>query len=187
MFEFFLALFGGTYYGGKVANEKRKLKDADIHTRKLIDTLKQDNAQWIRCVVDDRLEHTLNELQTEDAERMRQRILDEAKLISVSDDMVLMGLLAQKAKIPRSIAENGIHSRGVWDYAEQQSWTEQRRFMVWYDKELRRNGLQEPLLFVGGVNENKVRQNISLASPVTATSNMISGRYFWAPMRIRVY
>ena len=53
MFEFFLALFGGTYYGSKIANEKRKLKDADTQTRKLIDTLKQDNEQWIQRVVDE--------------------------------------------------------------------------------------------------------------------------------------
>ena len=118
---------------------------------------------------------------------MRLRILSEANLVSISDDMVLMGLLAQKAKIPKSIAENGIRSCGVWDYAEQQRWAEQRRFMIWYDKELRCNGLQDPLLFVDGINETKVRHNINVASPVSATSHVISGRYFWAPMRFHVY
>lgn len=187
MFEFFLALFGGTYYGSKLANEKHKSKEADKRTQKLINDLHRDNERWLRGVVDIKLEYDINNLSVEETEKMRMRILNEAKVETVTDDMVFMGLLAQKAKIPKSIAEVGIRSRGVWDYAEQQRWAEQRRFMIWYDRELRRNGLQEPLLFVDGVNENKVRHNINLANPVTATSRVIGGRYFWAPMRIHVY
>ena len=58
--------------------------------------------------------------------------------------------------------------------------------MIWYDKELRQNGLQEPLLFVNGSNAKNVFHNINVASPVTSTSRMIGGRYFWAPMRVNV-
>ena len=187
MFEFFLALFGGAYYGGRLANEKHKLKEVDNQTQKWISTMQQDNEKWLRRVVDIKLEYEANKLDSDDANKMRERILNEASLISVSDDMVVMGLLAQKAKIPRRIAERGIPSYGIWDYAEQQRWNEQRRFMLWYDKELRRNGLEEPLLFVDGINENKVRHNINVASPVTSTSRMIGGRYFWASMRFHIY
>lgn len=187
MFEFFLALFGGAYYGGKLANEKHKLKEADKQTQSFINELQSDNERWIRNVVDSKLEYDISKLSDDEIERMKLRILNEAQLDSITPEMIVMGLLAQKAKIPKKIAEQGIHSRGVWDYAEQQRWAEQRRFMIWYDRELRRNGLQEPLLFVDGVNENKVRHNINLANPVTATSRVIGGRYFWAPMRIHVY
>lgn len=186
MFEFFLALFGGTYYGSKLANEKHKSKEADKRTQELINDLHRDNERWLRSVVDIKLEYDVNNLPVEEIEKMRMRILNEAKVETVTDDMVFMGLLAQKAKIPKSIAEVGIRSRGVWDYAEQQKWSEQRRFILWYDKELRNNGLQEPMLFVDGVNANNVFHNINAASPVTSTSRMIGGRYFWAPMRVNV-
>lgn len=186
MFEFFLALFGGTYYGSKLANEKHKSKKADERTQELISNLHRDNEQWLRQVVDVKLEYDIGNLSNEQFEKMRTRILNEAKVETVTDNMVFMGLLAQKAKIPKSVAEEGIRSRGVWDYAEQQKWAEQRRFILWYDKELRRNGLKEPMLFVDGVNSNKVFNNINVASPVTSTSKMIGGRYFWAPMRVNV-
>lgn len=187
MFEFFLALFGGVYYGGKLANEKHKLKEADKRNQKFVGELQRDNEQWLRKVVDIKLEYDISKLSDDEIERMKLRILNEVHLDTVSPEMIIMGLLAQKAKIPKKIAEHGIYSRGIWDYAEQQRWAEQRRFMIWYDKELRHNGLQEPLLFVDGVNANAVRHNINLASPVTATSRVIGGRYFWAPMRIHVY
>ena len=186
MFEFFLALFGGIYYGGRLANQTHKLKEADKRTQELINNLHRDNEQWIHRVIDTKLEYNVNKLPAEETEKMKARILYEAKVETVTDDMVFMGLLAQKAKIPKSIAEEGIRSRGIWDYAEQQRCNEQRRFMIWYDKELRRNGLEEPLLFVDGVNESKVRHNINVASPVTSTSRMIGGRYFWAPMRVNI-
>lgn len=186
MFELFLALFGGVYYGSRLANEKHKSKEVDNQTQKWISTMQQDNEKWLRRVVDIKLEHEANKLDSEDANKMRLRILNAVQLTSVSDDMVVMGLLAQKAKIPRRIAEGGIRSYGLWDYDEQQRWKEQRRFILWYDKELRRNGLDEPLLFVDGVNESKVCHNINVASPVTSTSQMIGGRYFWASMRVNV-
>lgn len=188
MFEFFIALFGGIYYSFKIVNENHKIKEADKRAQRFIDELQQDNERWIGCVVDSELEYTIrSKLYGDDIENMKSRILNEAQLSYVYPDMVVMGLMAQKAKIPKRIAEYGIGSRGVWDYAEQQRWADQRRFMIWYDKELRRNGLREPLLFVDGVNGPKVRQNISVASPVTDTSRVIGGKYFWAPMRIHVY
>ncbi len=186
MFEFFLALFGGAYYGGRAANEKHKLKEADRHTNNLISEMQRDNDNWIRRVVDIKLESEINNLEGDSIDKIKQRILNEANITSVSDDMIIMGLLAQKGKIPKRIAQNGIRSYGIWDYDEQQRWTVQRRFMIWYDKELRRNGLNEPMLFVDGVNEHMVHQNIGLANPITTTSRMVGGRYFWASMRFNI-
>lgn len=101
--------------------------------------------------------------------------------------MIIMGLLAQHGKIPKKIAERGIHSRGIWDYTEKLRWQEQRKFMLWYDQELRKHGIKEPLLFVDGINEHSARLNISVATPITETTKIIGGRYFWAPMRKNVF
>ena len=98
-----------------------------------------------------------------------------------------MGLLAQHGKIPKTIAERGIHSRGIWDYAEKLRWQEQRKFMLWYDQELGKHGIKEPLLFVDGINEHSARFNISVATPITEGTKMIGGRYFWEPMRKNVF
>ena len=187
MFEFIFVLLALAYYGCRIVSEKQELKEADKRTQNFINELQSDNERWIRTVVDSKLEYDISRLSDDEIERMKLRILNEAQLDSITPEMIVMGLLAQKAKIPKEIAEQGVRSRGVWDYAEQQRWAEQRRFMIWYDKELGRNGLQEPLLFVDGVNASKVRHNIRVAKPVTETSEVIGGRYFWAPMRINVY
>lgn len=187
MFEFFIALFGGAYYAGRHQIEKQRNENADVRNRILIQNLSRDYEDWVSSVVDIKLEYNISKLSDDEIEKMAQRIINEACIETITPEMVVMGLLAQKAKIPKNVADYGVRSRGVWDYAEQQMWTEQRRFMLWYDKELRRNGLQEPMLFVDGVNEVNVRHNINVANPITNTSRMVGGRYFWKPMRANVY
>lgn len=183
MFEFLIALFGGLYYSGKYINEKSTHRKIDIQTKRRIDEMRSDFDGWFKCVVDDKLEYEIMSTPKDIFENMRQRIYKEANLQIVSDDMVVMGLLAQKAKIPKSIAQSGIPSRGIWDYSEKLMWAEQRKFLLWYDNELRKNGLSEPMLFVDGVNANEVRHNINLATPIAKGTQMIGGRYFWAPIR----
>lgn len=182
MFEFFLALFGGLYYGGKSLGEKAENKKINKQTQAWIKDMKNDYEEWIERVVDDKLEYEISQNHTA-FKAMEQRILKEVGLKVVSADMVIAALLAQKAKIPKNIAMSGIYSRGVWDYVEQQRWVEQRLLMIWYDKELRRNGLDEPLLFVEGYSGHHVNQHMELAVPVKDVSKIIGGRYFWAPMR----
>ena len=50
MFEFFLALFGGLYYGTKMVNEKSQTRKADAQTKELIDTLNSDFNSWIHTL-----------------------------------------------------------------------------------------------------------------------------------------
>ena len=186
LFEFFLALFGGLHYGSKYANEKKAMKKADERNRQLIDTLMSDHDKWMKKVVDDKAEYELKNATDEEISNVNNRILTEAKIEEVTPQMILMGLLAQKGKIPKNVADSGIRSRGVWDYAEQLQWKEQRKFLLWYDRELGKNGIQEPLLFVEGSNEHTVFQDIRVACPITETNKMIGGRYFWEPMRWNV-
>ena len=187
MFEFIFVLLALAYYGCRIVSEKQELKEADKRGQSFVNELRSDYEQWFDKVVDIKLEYDVKNLPFEEKEKMRMRILNESKVNNVTNDMIFAGLLAQKAKIPKKFVENGIFSFGIGNYTEQLRWAEQRRFMIWYDKELGRNGLQEPLLFVDGINLSKVRHNIRVAKPVTETSKVIGGIYFWAPMRIHVY
>ena len=187
MFEFFLALFGGLYYGTKMVNEKSQTRKADARTKELIDTLNSDFNSWIHRVTNEKLEYEIQFFKDSTFAAIYNRIINEAKVSDVTTDMLIMGLLAQHGKIPKTIAERGIHSRGVWDYAEKLRWQEQRNFMLWYDKELKSHGINEPILFVNGMNEHSVRHNISVATPISEGTEMIGGRYFWEPMRKNVF
>ena len=187
MFEFFLALFGGIYYASKMCNEKSQSRKADIRNQAIIGTLNKDLDSWMRKVTNEKLEYEIKFTSDSAINAIHDRIINEAKIESVSPDMIIMGLLAQHGKIPKEIAERGIHSRGIWDYAEKLRWQEERKFMLWYDKELGKHGVKEPLLFVDGTSEHSVRLNISVAAPVAETTKMIGGRYFWKPMRKNVF
>lgn len=187
MFEFFLALFGGLYYGTKMCNEKSQSRKADARNQEIINTLKSDFDIWMRKVTNEKLEYEIQFTSDSTINAIHNRIVNEAKIEAVTPDMIIMGLLAQHGKIPKEIAERGIHSHGIWDYAEKLRWQEQRKFMLWYDHELRTHGLKEPLLFVDGVNQNSARFNISLATPISEGTIMIGGRYFWEPMRKNLY
>jgi len=187
MFEFFLALFGGLYYGTRLCSERHKTKKLDAQTEALINTLKSDYEAWMRKVTNEKLEYEIQNSSDSTITEIHNRILSEAKISSVTPDTLTMGLLAQHGKIPKSIADHGIHSRGIWDYAEKLRWQEQRKFLLWYDKELRSHGIKEPLMFVDGINEHSVRSNISVATPISNGTEMVGGRYFWKPMRKNVY
>ena len=187
MFEFFLALFGGLYYGAKMCNEKSQSRKSDARNQEIINALNRDFDTWIRRVTNEKLEYEIQNASDSTIAEIYNRIINEAKVDSVTPDMIIMGLLAQHGKIPKKIADRGIHSRGVWDYAEKLCWQEQRKFLLWYDKELGAHGIEEPLLFVDGVNEHYARYNISLATPISEATKMIGGRYFWEPMRKNLY
>ena len=187
MLEFFLALFGGLYYGAKMCNEKSQSRKADARNQEIINTLNRDFDTWIHRVTNEKLEYEIQFTSDSTINVIYNRIVTEAKIESVTPDMIIMGLLAQHGKIPKKIAERGIHSHGIWDYAEKLRWQEQRKFLLWYDKELQSHGINEPLMFVDGVNEHSVRSNISVATPISEGTKMIGGRYFWTPMRKNVY
>lgn len=187
MFEFFLALFGGLYYGTKLCNEKHQLEKADERNKETINSLNNDFDGWIRRVTNEKLEYEIQFTSDSAVNAIHNRIVNEAKITTVTPDMIIMGLLAQHGKIPKTIAERGIHSRGIWDYAEKLRWQEQRKFMLWYDQELGKHGVKEPLLFVDGINEHSARFNLSVATPITESTKMIGGRYFWEPMRKNVF
>ena len=183
MFELLIALFGGAYLLGKCSSEKIAHKATEAETKKWIEEMQTDFDEWIGRVTNEKIEYEVKRLSPEVFEKMRIKIQEEAGVTVVSREMVIMGLMAGCGKIPKSIASHGIHSRGVWDYEEKLRWSEQRRFMLWYDEALQEHGIKEPLLFVDGVRAIDVRRDISVAHPISEGSEMIGGRYFWYPMR----
>lgn len=59
MFKFFLALFGGLYYGTKLCNEKHQLKEIDARNNKIINILNNDYESWMRRVTNEKLEYEI--------------------------------------------------------------------------------------------------------------------------------
>ena len=94
-----------------------------------------------------------------------------------------MGLVAQKTKIPEEIATEGMYSRGVWGVEEIQKWKAERKFMIWYDNELQKNGIHKKMLFVSGPDSWNVKLKPHLAKPVALCTELIGGYYFRMPIR----
>lgn len=188
MLNFFVALFGAIGIGAKYSHEKSASAKRDDYNKKIISDMSSDLQAWEQKVIDEKREYEVSKLPVTDDlyVKIQNRIKNEAKIDIVADDMVRLGILAQDGKIPKQEAMFGFRSFGLWDYEEKERWKIQRKFMVWYDKELGLNGIKEPLLFVSGVYESKVKLNMNLAVPVSVATEVVGGKYFWEPMRLYV-
>jgi len=186
MLEFFIALFGSLYYGGRYVGEKASSKPISHSTDLLIMEMRSDEMKWESEVIDNEFEYNVRSKVTnwdEDADEMYLKIEAECPGVPVSTDMVIMGLMAQRGKIPREIARRGIKARGLWNHEETLAWHTQRKFLQWYDNELRKNGLQEKMLFVKGGENKEVYRRPELGIPLQQCTSVIGGIYFWYPIR----
>lgn len=109
---------------------------------------------------------------------MRNRIQSEAGITPTSD-MTIRALLARDCKLLRTSAYSGFNAipRGRVN-AEIE-----RKFLMWYDKELRIHGFPYKLLFLPWYNESKFPRDITGVVPVSECPEITSGKYFWAPNR----
>lgn len=110
---------------------------------------------------------------------MNYRIENEAG-VKPTDDMAIRALLAQGCKMPNSTAYSGFRSSpcGKTDMEIE------RKFLMWYDKELRIHGFPYKLLFVPWHKKDKFKSgDITVAVPVTENPEITSGVYFWEPIR----
>lgn len=110
---------------------------------------------------------------------MRYRIESEAGVKSTAD-MTIRALLAQDCKIPKTTAYSGFRSSpcGEMDMKIE------RRFLTWYDKELRLHGFPYKLLFAPWHKKTEFRAgDITVAIPVSEHPEITSGVYFWEPIR----
>lgn len=144
---------------------------------------------WVEGVIDEKLEYeTENSENKEEFIKMRERILKEAQVSEVPYDMVIAGILAQHMKIPGHIARWGIEPESTSGYAQKLKWIEQRKIMIWYDRELQRNGLPYPILYrtegLIPINDDNRHLFTKRLQEVTDTKDVELGcRYFWWPMR----
>lgn len=110
---------------------------------------------------------------------MRNRIESEAGIKSTSD-MTVRALLAQNCKMSRNSAYSGF-STSPYGRADMEI---ERKFLIWYDKELRLCGFPYKLLFVPWYKETDLKAgDITVAVPVSECSEITSGVYFWEPIR----
>lgn len=110
---------------------------------------------------------------------MRNRIGCEAG-VNPTSDMIVRALLAQKCKMPKVSAYSGLRSSPCGQIDMEL----ERRFLIWYDNELRLRGFPYELLFVTWDNKIKFRSgDTSVATPVLEQPEVTSGIYFWEPIR----
>lgn len=110
---------------------------------------------------------------------MRDRIGYEAG-VNTTSDMIVRALLAQNCKIPKASAYSGIRS----STCGQTDMELERKFLIWYDNELRLRGFPYELMFVARNDKIKFRAgDISVATPMSAQPEITSGIYFWEPIR----
>ena len=110
MLEVFIALLGGAYYIGKYAHEKSKSNKAnrDGQQRKQrFRIMQHDYDSWMQRVYDEYLEYQVGKLKLDDRRvtKMRERIMKEVCLSEseITTDMIFMGMLAQRKKLPSMI------------------------------------------------------------------------------------
>ncbi|MCD7757662.1 MAG: hypothetical protein LUH45_05765 [Clostridiales bacterium] len=90
--------------------------------------------------------------QTPEWDGTRERIYREAGVPYVSNPMVTLGIAAKEGKVPYEI---GLHCGLNTSYLGNQSdLAIERKFMRWWDKELRMYGFPDKLIIVGGEDES---------------------------------
>lgn len=115
----------------------------------------------------------------QDAQFMRDMISSEAGIIPTAD-MLVRALLAQHGKISKKAAYSGFRTSP----SGMKSMEEERKFLVWYDKELRAHGVGYKLLFTTWNDNTKLKAgDLSVAKWVAENNVVTSGVYFWEPIR----
>lgn len=115
----------------------------------------------------------------EEAKTMRYRIESEAGIKSTAD-MAIRALLAQQCKMSRTTTYSGFRSSPCGE----KDMEIERRFLTWYDKELRLHGFPYQLLFAPWHKKTEFRAgDITVAIPVSERPEITSGVYFWEPIR----
>ena len=205
MLEFFIALFGGLFYGIKIHEDKKQSKIADERFNKTFGDMKSDFDRWIVKVVDEKLEDEIDDLVCN--LQNRQNIYDTIAPslsgflpeIKNFDDfshsvynnsrVLKFILMAQNGKIPKDEAECGIRSPGVYDEKERKKWMYFHTVMLIVNNELIRNGV-EPMVFSRGDEISHIQFNAnarSYAIPIAQVYSPIGGKYYWWSCRLHVY
>lgn len=113
------------------------------------------------------------------AKIIKRRIQTEAG-INATHDMAIRAILAQYGKIIKKTAYGGIRTT---TYGKEALKIE-RKFMIWYNKELQQHGFKFPLLFVTWKDKLRLKSgDDTVVTLIDDCDEIISGIYFWEPIK----
>ena len=167
MFEFFIALFGGAFWGVKFHAEKKQLKAYDKKYADSITAYKSGVAKWEDQVVDLNLENELSRRLREEPEFYEATIQEMKNYFGdMFIDRIVSGfrptdystttlryLLAKRGKLKLCDADShgiGILGAQKDSTADMRRWEKEVNFVKWIDSELHKNGIEAELMFRDG-------------------------------------
>ena len=186
MFEFFIALFGGSFWGAKLHSEKKQLKEFDKKQTAIKDAYDSGVQAWEASVVDRNLEDELTERLNSDREfkqaaiqKMREEIGDdipETFVYPTPRSAVLRYLLAKKGKLLSSDASQfGIRvvAPQPHDSKDKARWKQEVKFVRWMGSKIKDFVPDATLMFKSaGAFDGK-------PLPANAISDYDGGDFFW--------
>lgn len=186
MFEFFIALFGGSFWGAKLHSEKKQLKEFDKKQAAIKDAYDSGVQAWESSVVDRNLEDELTERLNSDREfkqaaiqKMREELGDdipETFGYPTPRSAVLRYLLAKKGKLLSSDASQfGIRvvAPQPHDSKDKARWKQEVKFVRWMGSKIKDFVPDATLMFKSaGVFDSK-------PLPANAISDYDGGDFFW--------
>lgn len=198
MFSLFGALFSGGYLCGKISNDNRKIHEfqskydtemrlADSFYNKY--SVSDETTNDVRSMilnVDRRMEEFKNELR-------------EIVGIEPTHPMLIWGFIAKnRGRIPNRLWASHYDGDNPLSYEHDKIWSNvtiwkmmsiqgmrnaRLKFLIWYDKELRSQGMEHQLMFIpahyerigsGNAQYQKPYYNISDAKPISECQNLCS-------------
>nr|DAJ43047.1 MAG TPA: hypothetical protein [Caudoviricetes sp.] len=186
MFEFFIALFGGSFLGAKLHSEKKQLKEFDKKQAVIKDAYDSGVQAWEASVVDRNLEDELTERLNSDIE-FKQAAIQEMQE-ELGDDIpetlgyptprsaVLRYLLAKKGKLLSADASQfGIRvvAPQPHDSKDKARWKQEVKFVRWMGSKIKDFVPDATLMFksAGGFDSKPLSAN--------AISDYDGGDFFW--------
>lgn len=186
MFEFFIALFGGSFFGAKLHSEKKQLKEFDKKQAVIKDAYDSGVQAWEASVVDRNLEDELTERLNSDIE-FKQAAIQEMQE-ELGDDIpetlgyptprsaVLRYLLAKKGKLLSADASQfGIRvvAPQPHDSKDKARWKQEVKFVRWMGSKIKDFVPDATLMFksAGDFDSKPLSAN--------AISDYDGGDFFW--------
>lgn len=186
MFEFFIALFGGSFLEAKLHSEKKQLKEFDKKQDAIKDAYDSGVQAWEASVVDRNLEDELTERLNSDREfkqaaiqKMREELGDdipETLGYPTPRSAVLRYLLAKKGKLLSADASQfGIRvvAPQPHDSKDKARWKQEVKFVRWMGSKIKDFVPDATLMFKSaGIFDSK-------PLPANAISDYDGGDFFW--------
>lgn len=157
MFEFFIALFGGIFWGVKICSDISKTKAYDRNVKIVKQAYENGVAKWEAAVVDSYLENNIS-YKLQDASFLYATIKEMEEVLGCnyitlfpkSKKNAERYLLAKQGKLKSSDASSyGIDIIGALqgNPNDMERWDEERAFVRWIHAEIKKHGENSKLMF----------------------------------------